>query len=547
MPYWITDQQPDCDGWAVVKEDDGELETVACQQTKQDAIDNAVAIALAEGDGHEFMGERDQRAVYTPPQGVRDAARRALGWIAEGKAGDGFTDVGRRRASQLANGEPVSDTTVARMKSYFARHAVDKQATGFNRGEDGYPTPGRVAWDAWGGDAGESWVNGLNLDENRGVNDPDAVILDIDDTLIVNGRLSEAVYDYANSLGGAKLVVTGRPESDRDDTVAELENLGVVYTQLFMNDGSTADSTEYKKETAVKLLESWNILEAIENNPDARAAYESLGIKATNPAELRGGKSRSVEEQRALDRADKILAAIRKKSGVKPEPETRVNHVDFEIRADAVSGDKLTFSGYAAVFDSPSEDLGGFTETIAPGAFKRTLAARNDVKLLWNHDMGEPLASTRSGTLRLFEDATGLRVEADIAPTTRGKDLSILMQQGIVHQMSFGFNVMRDSWADGGSKRRIESVRLFEVSVVTAPAYTATSAAVRSLNKSVSADELANALLALEAGVELDPDKANAIREVVAKLEATPEVQEVNGDILALKKTKLDLMMKGLM
>lgn len=98
-------------------------------------------------------------ASETPPQGVRDAARRALVWIAEGKAGSGFTDTGRARAVQLANGRPVSEETLGRMRSYFARHRGDKDAQGFNRGEDGYPTPGRVAWDAWGGDAGERWAN----------------------------------------------------------------------------------------------------------------------------------------------------------------------------------------------------------------------------------------------------------------------------------------------------------------------------------------------------------------------------------------------------
>lgn len=96
-----------------------------------------------------------------PPKMVQEAAQRALDWIAEGKQGSGFTSVGRVRAGQLARGEEISMETIARMKSYFARHAVDKDAQGFSRGEPGYPTPGRVAWDAWGGDAGEIWVSGI--------------------------------------------------------------------------------------------------------------------------------------------------------------------------------------------------------------------------------------------------------------------------------------------------------------------------------------------------------------------------------------------------
>lgn len=106
-------------------------------------------------------------ATYQPPKLVQEAAQRALDWIKEGKAGDGFTAVGRVRAGQLARGADISEDTIRRMKSYFARHAVDKKAAGFNRGEPGYPSPGRVAWDAWGGDPAEIWVSGINLEKRK--------------------------------------------------------------------------------------------------------------------------------------------------------------------------------------------------------------------------------------------------------------------------------------------------------------------------------------------------------------------------------------------
>jgi hypothetical protein len=102
-------------------------------------------------------------ATYDPPADVQEAAKRALIWIAEGRAGSGFTDVGRARAVQLANGRAVSEDTIARMRSFFARQEVNKDAQGFMRGEDGYPSPGRVAWDAWGGDPGERWANSVRL------------------------------------------------------------------------------------------------------------------------------------------------------------------------------------------------------------------------------------------------------------------------------------------------------------------------------------------------------------------------------------------------
>jgi hypothetical protein len=111
--------------------------------------------------------KKEAKGPYSPPEGVQSAAKRALKWIADGKAGGGFTSVGRRRASQLADGGTIGRDTVARMRSYFARHTVDRRATGFFAGETGYPSPGRVAWDAWGGDAGKSWVNGIDLEEAK--------------------------------------------------------------------------------------------------------------------------------------------------------------------------------------------------------------------------------------------------------------------------------------------------------------------------------------------------------------------------------------------
>jgi len=104
---------------------------------------------------------------YTPPQAVRTAAQRAIEWIDAGLAGGGFTRTGRTRAGQLARGESVSIETLKRMKSFFSRHEVDKQGKGFNRGEDGFPSAGRVAWDAWGGDAGEVWANSITLEGEK--------------------------------------------------------------------------------------------------------------------------------------------------------------------------------------------------------------------------------------------------------------------------------------------------------------------------------------------------------------------------------------------
>ena len=94
---------------------------------------------------------------FRVPKGVQDEAKMALGWIADGHAGSGFTAVGKKRASDLAAGHPVSAETILRMYSFFKRHEVDKKAEGFNSGEVGFPSAERVAWSAWGGDAGFDW------------------------------------------------------------------------------------------------------------------------------------------------------------------------------------------------------------------------------------------------------------------------------------------------------------------------------------------------------------------------------------------------------
>jgi len=96
---------------------------------------------------------------YHPNQAMVDAARRALAWKEEGRAGG--TRVGLARANQIVSGDLISEDTILRMYSFFARHEVDKEAEGFAEGEDGFPSPGRVAWDLWGGDAGQAWATRL--------------------------------------------------------------------------------------------------------------------------------------------------------------------------------------------------------------------------------------------------------------------------------------------------------------------------------------------------------------------------------------------------
>lgn len=143
----------------------------------------------------------------------------------------------------------------------------------------------------------------------------------------------------------------------------------------------------------------------------------------------------------------------------------------LEIRATG-----RTLEGYAAVFNQPTDIL-DFTETIAPGAFQRSLR-EGDVLGLVDHDPGKLLARTRNNTLKLAEDSTGLHFEMMLPDTTLARDIRALAEAGSIGGASFGFQVVDDAWK--GNLRTLRDVNLREISVVSAwPAYPQTSVSAR--------------------------------------------------------------------
>ena len=167
----------------------------------------------------------------------------------------------------------------------------------------------------------------------------------------------------------------------------------------------------------------------------------------------------------------------------KKKPVMEVRAFATEVRASPSEDGSgaLRFEGYAALFNSWSQDLGGFREQIAPGAFTKSLPA-DDVRALLNHDKNYVLGRNRSGTLVLTEDERGLRFEVSAPDTQWARDLAESVKRGDIDQCSFGFQAVRDDWrtADGIDERTLIEVRLFDVSIVTYPAYLDTSANVRS-------------------------------------------------------------------
>ena len=145
------------------------------------------------------------------------------------------------------------------------------------------------------------------------------------------------------------------------------------------------------------------------------------------------------------------------KSEVRSNPNKEVRTFDVQDLELRVDGDKPTVVGYGAVFNSMSNDLGGFREFISPKAFEGRL--KDDVRFLINHE-GMPLARTINGTLRLSVDEKGLRYEADMPNTSTARDLMELLKNGTINQSSFAFTVEEDSWEvkDGMNIRTIDKV-----------------------------------------------------------------------------------------
>ncbi len=174
------------------------------------------------------------------------------------------------------------------------------------------------------------------------------------------------------------------------------------------------------------------------------------------------------------------IFAIEKKKAIESKREVRYLQL-AELRADDSSGQpKIT--GYAARFNSWA-DIGGwyaYKESIRPGAFAKTIKEA-DIRALWNHDPNYVLGRNRAGTLKLWEDEQGLAVEILPPDTQAANDLMVSMKRGDVNQMSFAFQVVKEEWNEETGERTLLEVRLYDVSIVTYPAYEDTSAVVRSI------------------------------------------------------------------
>ena len=528
MPYLINDNNPNCSGWAVEKEDG---EVMGCHTTKQDAIDQAVAIAQAEDS--EFLGERAMPGTLN--------------------AGDFIT---WKEAGELYHG---------RIREVVSAGLVNVPGSGVQI-EGTYFDPAALV-QMWEQD-GDGWIEsstflGLKFsqlskidalpasempeftfedeDDEEDLPDDDQRQIDLTPPSYMRAAARQGLKYYEEGYAGDGLV---------DRTVAE--------ARAMAEGNVTADKWVR--------LRAWIARHLVDlDAPSAKPGHEDYPSAGVVAHLLWGSGPSKRSAQRALDYAERIVARLEEENRTlvsleakdMAKIETRTNSTKFELR-ELDGGNGMTFTGYAAVFDSPSQPL-PFIERIAPGAFKRSLSARNDIKLLWNHETGTVLGSTRAGTLRLEEDSVGLRVTADLPDTQAGRDAAYLIRRGDVDSMSFGFSVPKggDEWVSE-NERVLRSVRLIETSVVAFPAYesTAGTTTVRGLDKtakraSVDADTLADAMLKIESGADLSEEEASLLSRVVDELspkleEGAPEQNDdsVDSGMLELKKKKLEQLLK---
>ena len=148
--------------------------------------------------------------------------------------------------------------------------------------------------------------------------------------------------------------------------------------------------------------------------------------------------------------------------------------------SDAINNKPAVISGYASVFNSKTNISDHFEEVIAPGAFSKALSDGSDIRALFNHNWDKVLGRTKNGTLRLSEDDRGLKFEVELPNTSLARDLAESMSRGDINQCSFGFIATDEEWdySSEPALRIIKEVELFEISVVSIPAYDDTEVAL---------------------------------------------------------------------
>ncbi len=391
------------------------------------------------------------------PKAASENAQRALDFREENGTDCG-TPVGWARANQLAGKETISDETLVRTYSFLSRAKTYDQ--GKFTDEDGKEICGSIMYAAWGGDEMLRWAERTieTMEENKNERHIKSVV-ETDEEIVITfgkGEMEEAGY--------------------KDEERAEPDALSVGDFVRWSTSGGSA----------------YGVIIQIERNGEIEAdsGFKVNGT-ADDPAALIRIYRYSSEEEAYIERKPALNVVHRFSTLEKFDAEVRSHKAIIEkreFRMENAEYEGNTIRGYAAVYNSDSEWMGGFYEQIARGAFDDVLD--NDTRAYFNHDENLLLGRVSSGTLRIGTDARGLYYEVDLPNTSYANDLVELMKRGDVNQSSFAFLIERDRWEerDGKTYRIIEKVsRLLDVSPVSQPAYeSATSELVTRNNTPIS-------------------------------------------------------------
>ena len=379
------------------------------------------------------------------PEGAKNNAKRALKHREE-NGSDCGTAVGWTRANQLASGEAISDETLVRTYSFLSRAKVYDQGKFFD--EDGKEICGSIMYAAWGGDPMLNWAKRTieKMEENKSEHKNERHIksvVETDEEIVITfgkSEMDESGYDDEERAEPNELAV--------GDFVRWNSSGGNAYGRIIQveTDGEVEADSGFK----------------VNGTPDDPAALIRI-YRYDSESDAYVERKPVLNVAHRFSTLEKYDAEVRKSSVVKEQREFRMESAEYEGN---------TIRGYAAVYNSDSEWMGGFYEQIEAGAFDSVL--ENDVRAYFNHDENLLLGRVSSGTLRIGTDKRGLFYEVDLPNTTYANDLVELMKRGDVNQSSFAFLIEKDRWEqrDGITYRIIEKVsRLLDVSPVSQPAY----------------------------------------------------------------------------
>ena len=374
------------------------------------------------------------------PKAASDNAARALKHREE-NGSDCGTPVGWTRANQLANRETISDEILIRTYSFLSRAKVYDQGDFVDA--EGKEICGSIMFAAWGGDEMLRWAKRtIEQMENEDKRHIKSVVETDDEIVITFGKseMDEAGYKdeeraEPNELEVGDFVRWNSSGGNAYGRIIQVERDG----ELEADSGFVVNGTADDPAALIRLYRYDSESDAyIERKPVLNVVHRFSTL-------------------------EKFDAEVRKSSVVREEREFRMENVEH-------NGNVIR--GYAAVYNSDSEWMGGFYEQIENGAFDDVL--ENDVRAYFNHDENLLLGRVSSGTLRIGTDKRGLFYEVDLPNTSYANDLVELMKRGDVNQSSFAFLIGQDRWEqrDGKTYRIIEKVsRLLDVSPVAQPAY----------------------------------------------------------------------------